>query len=260
MAPDWFTLIAQVANFLLLVWLLKHFLFSRVVRTMNEREASIAGRLEEAARSRAAAEQEAELFRARNQEIAEQRDQILALAREEAAAYHQRLVETARRDVDGAQAEWLEILNRERQDLLHDFRERLGKGVIAVANQGLRQIAGTDLEEQILRKFVERLRTLGSAERETLATAARDSGQTIEIRTAFPLMPDFQEILSRTVREQLGDSVHVRFSTAPELICGVELRAHSYHLTWNLDAYLESVEAGFFEALEESGREHERDP
>ena len=39
MQIDWFTLLAQIVNFLLLVWLLKHFLYGRVVRAMDEREA-----------------------------------------------------------------------------------------------------------------------------------------------------------------------------------------------------------------------------
>ncbi|MCC7040654.1 MAG: F0F1 ATP synthase subunit B [Burkholderiales bacterium] len=257
MAPDWFTLIAQIVNFLLLVWLLKHYLFARVVRAMNEREASIASRLEAAARTHASAEQEAETFRTRNREFEEERDEMLARAREEAASHRQQLLEAARRDVDNAQAEWLAMLNREREDLLLDFRERLSGGVVAVARQGLRQLASADLERQILDNFEGRLRTLDAAEREAIAAALRDSDHAVEIRTAFPLLPEAQERLSRSVHEQLGDGVGARFVTAPELICGIELRAHAYHLTWNLDAYLEDVEARVFETLEESVREHE---
>ena len=78
MQVDWFTLIAQVVNLLVLVGLLKHFLFGRIVRAMNEREATIAGRLEEAARGRALAQQEAESLRAKHRELEEQREQILA--------------------------------------------------------------------------------------------------------------------------------------------------------------------------------------
>ena len=38
----WFTLVAQVINFLVLVWLLKHFLYGRIVKAMSEREAETA--------------------------------------------------------------------------------------------------------------------------------------------------------------------------------------------------------------------------
>ncbi len=152
---DWFTLIAQVVNFLVLVWLLKHFLYSRIVRAMNEREAKINGRLEEAARKRASAEQEAELFRAKNRELEEHRDQIMARAKEEAEAHRQELMDAARLETETAQVQWLDTLKRERQGLLREFRERLGQEVFTLTRQGLKELANADLEEQIMKVFVE---------------------------------------------------------------------------------------------------------
>jgi F-type H+-transporting ATPase subunit b len=253
---DWFTLIAQVVNFLVLVWLLEHFLYGRIVRAMNEREAKISGRLEEAAHQRATAEQEAELFRTRNRELEERRDQMLAQAQEEAESHRQQLMEAARLETEAAQVQWLEALERERQGLLQDFRERLGQQVFALARHGLKELANADLEEQILKVFVERLQTLDPAEREALVAAVRDTDREVEIRTAFPVLSEAREGLSRSLREQLDDRVDVRFTAVPELICGIELRAHSHRFAWNLDSYLEGLEARVFEVLEESAKKH----
>jgi len=253
---DWFTLIAQVVNFLVLVWLLKHFLYGRIVRAMNEREAKIAGRLEEAARSRASAEQEAELFRTKNRELEEQREQMLARAREDAESHRRQLMETARLETGTAQAQWFEALSREREGLLQGFRERLGQEVFALARQALKEIANADLEQQILKVFVERIQTLEPAEWEAIVSALRDSNYEVEIRTAFPVSPEGRERLSQSLRHRLNDSVQVRFNTAGELICGIELRAHSHRFVWNLDSYLDGLEARVFEALDESAKKH----
>jgi F-type H+-transporting ATPase subunit b len=256
MGLDWFTLIAQVFNFLVLVWLLKHLFYGRVVRAMNEREAKIAGRLEEAARNRALAEKEAELFRTRNRELEEQRDQMLARAREEAEAHRQQLMDAARLEAETAQVQWLEMLERERQGLLQDFRERLAQEVFALTRHGLKELANADLEEQIQKVFVERLQTIDPAEREAIVAAVRDSAHEVEIRTAFPVPPEARERLSRALRQQLDDSVDVRFTTVVELICGIELRAGSHRFVWNLDSYLEGLEARLFEALDETAKKH----
>jgi len=256
MELDWFTLIAQVVNLLVLVGLLKHFLYGRIVRAMNEREATIAGRLQEAARSRASAEQEAESFRTRSRELEEQREQMLARSREEAESLRQQLVEAARLETEKAQIQWLEALKRERQELLQDFRENLGQAVFTLASQGLKELANADLEEQILKIFVERLHALDPAQREAIVAAVRDSDLEVEIRTAFPILPEAREGLSRSLRQQLDDSIDVRFATAPELICGVELRVQSHRVVWSLDSYLEGVEARVFEGLDESARKH----
>lgn len=256
MGLDWFTLVAQVVNFLVLVWLLKHFLYDRIVRAMNEREAKIAGRLEEAARTRASAVQEAELFRTRNRELEEQRDRMLAQAEEEAESHRQQLMEAAHLETERAQMQWLETLQQERQELLRDFRERLGQGVFTLARQGLKELADADLEEQILKIFVQRLRTLDPAEREAIVAAVRASDQEVEIRTAFPVMPEAREGLSQSLHQALGERVEVRFTTAPEVICGIELWADSHRLVWNLDSYLEGVQARVFEVLDESAEKH----
>ena len=252
MAIDWFTLVAQVVNFLVLVGLLKHFLYDRILGAMNEREATIAGRLQDAARERESAAAEAALFRSRNRELEAQREQRLAEATDEAGSLRQQLMEQARLDTETAQAQWLESLQRERQGLLQDFRERLGQGVFSLASQALRELAEANLEEQVVKVFVEQVRTLDPAERETVVAAVRDSSRAVEIRTAFPLQAQAQADLSRALREHLDDSIELRFTTVPELICGIELRAQSYRLAWNLDAYLEGLEAQVFAALDES--------
>ena len=253
---DWFTLIAQVVNFLVLVWLLKHFLYGRIVRAMNEREAKINGRLEEAARKRASAEQEAELFRTKNRELEEHRDQMMVRAKEDAESHRRTLMDEARQATETAQIQWLDTLKRERQELLQDFRERLGQEVFMLARQGLKELANADLEEQIVKVFVKRLQTMDPVEREAIVASLRDSDRRVEIRTAFQVFPEARESLSRSLRQQLDDSVDVRFSTVPELICGIELWAHSHRFMWNLDSYLEGLEARVFEALDESEKKH----
>lgn len=250
MAPDWFTLIAQVVNFLVLVWLLKRFLYGRIVAAMNDRKATIEGRLAEAARERADAGREVELFRAKNRELDEQREQMLARAHEEAESVRQQSMEDARRETEAAKAEWIESLQQERQGLLQEVRERLGQQVFALARHVLEELADADLEGQIVKVFMAKLHSLAPAEREAILAAVRDSDSAVEIRTAFPMPTDARGRLARFLRDELIDSLDVRFTTVPELICGIELRADSHRLVWNLDACLEDREARVFEVLD----------
>lgn len=256
MELDWFTLVAQIVNFLVLVGLLKHFLYDRVIGAMNDREATIAGRLDEAARARESARREAELFRSRNRDFDAQREQMLARVVDEAGSLRQQLTEDARLEAEKAQAQWLETLQRERRGMLQDFRERVGQGVFTLASHALKELADAGLEAQILKVFVERVRTLDPVERETIVGAVRGSSREVEIRTTFPVRPNAQEELARSLRQCLDDGIELRFTTVPELICGVELRAHSHRLAWNLNAHLESLEARVFEELDERARNH----
>jgi len=254
MGIDSFTLIAQVVNFLLLVWLLKRFLYSRIVQAMNDREAKIASRLDEAARKSAEAEREAELFRSKNRELDERRDEMLAKIREEAEAHRARLMEAVRLETEEARAEWLESLRQERRVLLQDLRQRLARQVFALARNALKELADADLEGQILKVFAERLHNLDPEERKAILAEARDSDLQVEIRTAFPVPSEARAELSQALCGQLDGDVEARFTTAPDLICGVELRAASHRLVWNLDSYLKGLEDHVFEALDERAK------
>lgn len=250
MGIDGFTLAAQVVNFLVLVWLLKRFLYGRIVRAMDDREAEIAGRLNDASQARAAAEKEADLYRTRNRELDEQRERSLAQVKEEVEARRREMTEAARAEVEEAQAKWLEALTRERQGLVRDLRERVGEQVLAVVRRALKELAGAELEREAVTVFLARLRALPGDERDGIAAAIRDSDPAVEIRTAFPLPPEQREEVSRAIRGHLDERADVRFVTAPDLIFGVEMSAHSHRLVWNLDEYLERLEDQFFEELE----------
>lgn len=249
MALDWFTLVAQVVNFLVLVLLLRHLLYGRIIDAMDRREADIAARLKEAAGQQAEAAREAEGFRARSRELEAQREGLLEEAAEEASAERRRLLEEARAEAARSQERWLESLRRERADLAGEFRGRLAGGVVALAGQGLRQLADADLEAQVLKVFERRLGELDDGQREAIKAGIRDGGE-VEVRTAFALRPESEQALAALLCERFGDGIAVRFATAPELVCGIELQAQSHRVGWNLAAYLEGLESEIFQALD----------
>lgn len=258
MQIDWFTLIAQLVNFLVLVGLLRYFLYDRIVRAMNEREATIAARLNEAARKRTEAEEEADRFRVKNRELDEQRETLLIQAQREADERRRQLIETARGDVDRLRTQWLDGLRHEQREFLRDFREQTGRQIFAIVRRVLQDLADADLERQIATGLLRRLEHLAPQEKQALLEAARAPEAEVEWRTAFEPDPVERERVKAVLREQLSDSAAVRFVTDPALLCGVELRADAHQLTWNVESYLEALEDRFLRHLEEKERHNGR--
>jgi len=69
MLIDWFTIGAQALNFVILVWLLKRFLFKPILHAIDEREKRIATELANADKEKADAQKESDQFRHRNEEF-----------------------------------------------------------------------------------------------------------------------------------------------------------------------------------------------
>ena len=87
MLINWFTVAAQIVNFLILVALLKHFLYGPIVAAMTAREGKIAAQLTEAREKRQQAEQEEASLRQKIREIGEQRQAMLTEAGHQAEAH-----------------------------------------------------------------------------------------------------------------------------------------------------------------------------
>ncbi len=100
MLIDWFTVAAQIINFLILVGLLKHFLYDRIIRAREEREGRIRARLDEAEKKEKESDAEAEKYRRKNIEIEEKRKGILEKARERLKTSEKELTQKARQEVE----------------------------------------------------------------------------------------------------------------------------------------------------------------
>src|SRR3970282_801082 len=96
MLIDWFTVSAQVVNFLILVWLMKRFLYKPILYAIDAREKRIATELADADGKRAEAQKERDEFQHKNEEFDQQRNELLSKAKEEAKSERERLFDVAR--------------------------------------------------------------------------------------------------------------------------------------------------------------------
>ena len=250
MQIDWFTFGAQIVNFLILIGLLKRFLYGPILAAMDAREERISSRLADAREKREAAQAEKEKYQSLQANLEEARTQALAEAEQEAQARRQELLHEAREEVAHLEREWREALERERESFLRELSERAVAETIAVARRALRDLADADLEEQAVEVFLERLRTLTGEERAALTEALRSTDHGAVVHSAFALSEAHQAQIREHLDEQLGGKSDVAFDTDAEVGFGVELRVGERKVAWSLDSYLDALKARVRERLD----------
>lgn len=250
MLIDWFTVGAQIVNFLILVGLLKYFLYGRITRAMREREEKIAARLAEAQEREEEAEQEIKRYQQKNVELSQQWDQMVAQARKEAEKEHKRLLHEAREEVEITKARWYEAIEREKEAFLADLRQRAGRHIYNIARQALADLVNVELEERIVQAFGQRLERLDEDMRQALR-ASLDTDQGVVITSAFPLPEDAKTRISEILQRYTGGVVKLEYRTSPEVISGIELKFPGHKMGWSLNNYLEALEEDLQGALEE---------
>jgi F-type H+-transporting ATPase subunit b len=253
MLIDWFTVVAQIINFLILVALLKHFLYGRIINAMDQREARITSRLEEAERKKSEAEEEAAAYSRKSQEFDLQREEMISQAKEEAENFRKDLVLKAREEIDGIQARWHETVQKRKVAFLKELGERTTKEVFAVTRQVLRDLADKDLEQQIVDVFIRRIMELDEKERLLISESIESSGKVL-VTSAFQIQEEAQEKIFRAIQEHINGGGHVDYQISPDVISGIELRTVGHKIAWSLDNYLASLETNVLEAMDMGSR------
>ena len=249
MLIDWFTVIAQVVNFLILVWLLKRFLYQPILNALNAREKRIAAELADADAKRAEARMEREEYQRKNDEFDQQRAELLNKAAGEAAAERQRLLGVARKDADDLRDKQQDQLRSEYQSLREEIARRTRIEVFVIARKALTELAGASLEERMVEVFVRRLHELGSEEKGRLASMLKLPPIPVLVRSAFNLSPVQRGLIEGAVKETLAVEIQVRFEVVPDLVSGIELTMQGQKIAWSIADYLSLLEKGVNELL-----------
>jgi F-type H+-transporting ATPase subunit b len=251
---DWFTVVAQIVNFLILVWLLKRFLYKPILDAIDAREKRIASDLADADAKKAAAEKQRDEFQRKTTALDEQRAALLSKATQEAEAERQRLLDEARKAADTLTAKRLETLRTDGQNLNQAISRAAQHEVFAIARKALTDLATVSLEERLGEVFTRRLREMDSAAKAVLAKALMSTADAVLVRSAFELPLGQRAAIQNALNETFSAEVRVRFETAPQLVSGVELTANGQKVAWSIADYLESLQKKVGELLNEQTR------
>ncbi|WP_445260588.1 F0F1 ATP synthase subunit B family protein, partial [Picosynechococcus sp. PCC 7002] len=106
MLIDWFTVFAQILNFVILLGLLRWFLYKPILQVMAKRQAQLAEQWQTATDLQAQAHQALEQYHQEQQSLQAQRASFLAAARAAADEERQRQLLTLREDIQAQREAW----------------------------------------------------------------------------------------------------------------------------------------------------------
>jgi len=246
---DWFTVGAQALNFLILVWLLKHFLYKPIMAAIDAREQRIAKELGDANDKQVEAQKQRDEFQRKNQEFDRQRTALLSQATAAANVEGLRLIESARKTADALSSTRQQALSSEAENLNQAIRVRTQSEVFSISRQALMDLATANLEERMVEVFTRKLRAMDAGAKAVLAESLRTTTAPALVRSAFGLPAAQRNAVQDAMNETFSADVHICFETAPELVAGIELLSNGQKLSWTLSGYLGGLERSVEELM-----------
>lgn len=249
---DWFTLIAQLVNFLILVWLLKRYLFKPILLAIEERENLIARQIQTAEANKADAMKELENYLQKNKTFDQQHDELLTKAISEINEERQKLLEQTHTEVESLRVRLQESLRIEQQMMGSEIIRRTRNEVFAIVRKTLADLASVNLEDQMAGVFITRINALKPEEKELFYSALNHSTQEISVQTMFELPISQQVAIQNALKKNLNISAEIKFETLPNLANGIELIANGFKVSWSIGEYLVSLENHIAELLNQN--------
>ena len=242
MKINWFTVIAQLLNFALLVWLMKRFLYAPILAAMDQREKKISAQLKAAKTQKDEAKAAHDELTKKTDAFDAQKQALLTAATTDAETQRQQLLAAGRQEADDQRAQlqqaWQESLATQQADLARQTRQT----VFAVAKKALADLASASLEAQAVDVLVQRLHGLSDDDKQPLVAAFQANKKPMQVQSASALTPKQQATIKTMLADLLGAAPDLEFTANPTLISGISLSANGFKLAWDVADYLVTLE------------------
>jgi len=245
---DWSTFLLEIINFLVLVWILKRFLYKPVLDVIERRKAGIAKTLADAQAMRDRAEGLKQLYDDKVAALEREREQARATLREELQAERERRMAVLRATLDEEQKKREVLEARRQQEQARQIeRDAIDHGVRFAARL-LGRIASPAVEARLIELFLEDVVRLPDERREAIREACQGLEEPITVSSAYPLFADRRAAVSDVLGKWLGRQTTCRFVEDRAQLAGLRVTIGP----WILEADLQ-CELRFF--AESTGNE-----
>jgi len=251
MQLDWTTFVLEILNFLILLWILKRFLYEPVLKAITRRKAAIEQTLEDASKQKTEAQALEQQYRTRldawEQEKAKLREQMLGEIRAERERQLAELQKTLANEREKNHV----LEERRLRDLEHKLRDEVRSDAVRFLSRLMQRLATPALETRMVDVAVEDLKGLPDAQRQQVKDTIAEDGAPAKVSTAFPLSAEQRKEIEQALGKILGRAVKADYVRDETLLAGLKIQMGP----WTLQASLQD-EMKFFAQADHDGNAH----
>ena len=241
------TILLQMANFFILVFILYRFLFKPLQNTMKKREDAINSALDEAEQAKKDAEVQRKLYEEKTNNI----DAEIAARKNEARIVieqtRQQMLHEVQSQVDQVKAQTEETLSKLRAEAIQQHQEEIGNLVSDYAKGVMKDIMNPQIQAEFQEEFLSQIKGIDLTE--FVETTNPGEVQYIKAIMASPPTEDFQERLAAILHQQIKRNYNLTFEVDPELIAGGILRFEDELIDGSLGGQIEKYKKQYQEKV-----------
>jgi F-type H+-transporting ATPase subunit b len=252
MLINWFTVVAQVVNFLILVWLMRRYLYRPIVAAIDARAKQVAGVLAEADKKMTNASDQLSAYQQQVKGFDADRARRETEVDEALKAERLREMQAIQDDAKAARQAEATDLRRHQSEFAKQLGQLVESEVLAVTRKTMTDLADASLEHQLVGMFIRRLATLDATAHVGLSDALKHAPEGAVLSSSFALAEADRAALSNAVNLLAAANVTLSFTSNAKSICGIELSCAGQRAAWSVTDYLNGLSAKAQSLLEQN--------
>ena len=235
MELNWPTFFLEIINFLVLVWILKRFLYKPVLEAIAQRKAVIDKTLSDAKAGRADAEALVGQYQNRLADWENEKERLRLGVVEEISAQRAQMMAALDNSLQ-QEREKARVLGERRLNELQNKAEDVGiaNGVQFTARL-LSRAACPELEARLIDLALEDLPLLPAEQMNSIRSVCQQAGFRVKVTSAFPLSAAQRSAVVQRLKEITQENIAVEFTEDSGLLAGLRIGIGPWILRVNLD-------------------------
>lgn len=241
MLINWFTVGAQVVNFLILVWLMRRYLYRPILAAIDARASAVADVLAEADKKMTSATEQLSAYQQQVKAFDDDRARRETQVDEALKVERARGMQSIQVDATAAREAEASDLQRHQSEFAGQLGQLVESEVLAITRKTMTDLADANLEHQLVAVFIRRLAALDANAHVGLSDALRSAPDAALLSSSFELIEADRQLLRDAVNLLAGANVTLTFANSSANICGIELSCAGQRAAWSVNDYLNGL-------------------
>ena len=240
MELSWSTFVLEIVNFLILVWILKRFLYKPVMESIAKRRASIEQSMQAALEKDQAAQALQDQYEHRLEDWEREKQAAREQLHDEIEQERQRLQAQLHASLQQEQEKASVVAAQQQQEQQRRYEQQALQNSVRFTSKLLSELASAELESRLLTRLLETLNALSPAQRERLGKALNEHDLEVQIQTAFPVTEAQRVQLQQALQTISGRELRCQFEQDKTLLAGARIQLGPWLLHANLQDELQT--------------------
>jgi F-type H+-transporting ATPase subunit b len=244
MQLDWVTFALEIVNFLVLVWILQHFLYKPILATIARRRAAIAKDLADASDRRKEADELETKYRERLAEWEKEKEGLRAEALARIEDERKRRLAALQAELDREKEKRQAIEQRQAEENRRKVEQEAMAQAGRMASALLQRLASPAVEDRLVAVMVEDLGQLDDVRRRSLVDACGRTDGKVRVQSAYELPDPARDAVIAALSKAAGRAISAEFDRDASLVAGLRVDVGSLVLHANVGDELQFFAVG----------------